>query len=219
MVTLQKEVYYRLVIWHQHFNRKTNTRWQLPWMIIYHPSEGHPSTQRWSPTNPRMVTHQKEVYYRLGMCIYTFLSKLTLVDNCHGWSPTIHRMVPHRPKDGHPLTWRWSPTRRKCTRQGICHLDLTHKTKTRWQLQWMVIHNPWEGHPPTQGWSPTRRKCTKDFEFCNYTSLTKLTPGDNCHGWSHTMPRRVSRQPKDDHPPEGSILQTWNLALKLYSQN
>ena len=42
----------------------------------------------------------------------------------------------------------------------------------------------------------------------------KLTPGDNCHGWSSTMPRirMVNHHPKDDHPPEGSVILTWNLA-------
>ena len=59
---------------------------------------------RGSPTNPGMVNHQKEVYYRLGICTYTLLKKLTLGDNCHGWTPTIHRMVPHPPKDGHQPT-------------------------------------------------------------------------------------------------------------------
>ena len=29
----------------------------------------------------------------------------------------------------------------------------------------------------------------------------------------------VTHQPKDGHPPEGSMLQTRNLALKLISQN
>ena len=65
MVTHQKEVYYRLVIWHIHFSHKTNTRWQLPWMVTYHPWYGCPPTQGWSPTTPKMVTHQKEVYFRL----------------------------------------------------------------------------------------------------------------------------------------------------------
>ena len=46
---------------------------------------------------------------------YTLLTKLTRVDNCHEWSPTILRMVVHQPKDGHPPTLGWSPTRRKCT--------------------------------------------------------------------------------------------------------
>ena len=38
--------------------------------------------------------------------IYTLVKKLTLGDNCHGWTPTItiQRMVPHPPKDGHPPT-------------------------------------------------------------------------------------------------------------------
>ena len=36
MVTHQKEVYYRPVIWHLHITHKTNTKW-LPWMVTYHP--------------------------------------------------------------------------------------------------------------------------------------------------------------------------------------
>ena len=68
---------------------------------------------------------------------------------------------------------------------------------------------------PTPGWLPTRRKCTTGMEFGTYTLLSKLTPGANCHGWSPTIPWRVTRQPMDGHPPEGHILQTWNLALRL----
>ena len=46
-----------------------------------------------------------------------------------------------------------------------------------------------------------RRKCTTDIEFGTYTLLTKLTPGDNCHGWLPTIlemvahPRMVPCQP------------------------
>ena len=29
--------------------------------------DGHLLSVGWSPPNPRMVTHQKEVYYRLGI--------------------------------------------------------------------------------------------------------------------------------------------------------
>ena len=54
----------------------------------------------------------------------------------------------------------------------ICHLDLTHKTNTRWQLPLMVTY-------------------------------------------IFRMVRIVTHQPKDGHSPEGSVLQTWNLALKL----
>ena len=33
------------------------------------------------------------------------------------------------------------------------------------------------------------------------------------------MPRVVTHQPKDGNPPEGSVLQKWNLELKLHSPN
>ena len=42
---------------------------------------------------------------------------------------------------------------------------------------------------------------------------------DNCQGWSPTIPMMVTHQPKDGHPPEGSMLQTRNWALRLISQN
>ena len=67
MVTQQKEVYYRLGIRQLHLTHKTNTRWHMPWMVTYHPYEGDPPTQGWSPTNPRMVSLQKDVYYRQGI--------------------------------------------------------------------------------------------------------------------------------------------------------
>ena len=83
------------------------------------------------------------------------------------------------------------------------------------------------GHPPTQGWSPTRRKCkTRDLEFGTYTSLTKLTTGDNYHGWSPnipilapTHPRKVTHKPRDGHPSEESVLKKGNFALRFNSQN
>merc|ERR1712115_588152 len=48
----------------------------------------------------------------------------------------------------------------------------------------------------------------------NLTKFTKGKPGNNFHGWSPTIPGMVTHQPKDGHPPEGSALQTYNLALK-----
>ena len=53
----------------------------------------------------------------------------------------------------------------------------------------------------------------------NLTKITKWKPGNNFHEWSPTIPRMVTHQPKDGHPPEGSVLQTWNLTLSLNSQN
>ena len=51
------------------------------------------------------------------------------------------------------------------------------------------------------------------------TELRKLIPGDICHGWSPTIPRMVTHQPKDGHLPDGSVLKTWNLALRHNPQN
>ena len=62
----------------------------------------------------------------------------------------------------------------------------------------MVNHQTKDGHPT-------------DFEFGTYTFLTKLTPGDNCHGWSPTIPRMVTHQ-KD-------VYYRLGLALRLNSQN
>ena len=33
----QKEMDYRFGTWHLHITHKTSTRWQLPWMVTYHP--------------------------------------------------------------------------------------------------------------------------------------------------------------------------------------
>ena len=59
----------------------------------------------------------------------------------------------------------------------------------------MIAHQPKDGHPPILTWSPSRKKCTTDMEFGTYTLLTKLIPGDNCHGWSPTILRMVTYHP------------------------
>ena len=52
-----------------------------------------------------------------------------------------------------------------------------------------------EGHQQSLGWSrsPNIRKCTTDMEFRYYTSLIKLTAGDNCHGWLLANARMVTQ--------------------------
>ena len=139
------------------------------------------------------------MYYRPGLWHYTLVTKITPGDNCHGWSPSILRMVAHQPKYGHPPTLGWSPTRRKCTTdlEFSTYILLTKLTSgylltklTPGYLPTLrgshtnprsVAHQPKYGHPTTLGWSPTRRKCTIDMEFGTYTLLAELTPGDNCH--------------------------------------
>ena len=77
-----------------------------------------------------------------------------------------------------------------------------------------VNHQHKDGQQPTKGWSPTnlrlvmqKKKFTTDLKCGTYTLLTKLTPHEHCHGWSHTIlkmapnhPRMVTNQPKDGHP-------------------
>ena len=124
---------------------------------------------------------------------YTLLTKLTRVENCHEWSPTILRMVVHQPKDGHPPTLGWSPTRRKCT-TDFKFGTYTLLTKIRlgenchgWLLTnpTMVTHQPKNGHPPAQGWSPTHPKkmyCRLQIGHLNITYKTTTRPqGCNCH--------------------------------------
>jgi len=103
MVTHQKEVYYKLGIWHLDLTHKKKAI-QLPWMVTYHPKDVHP-----------------------------------------------------QPKDGHPpeesvvQTW---------------NLAIRFNSQNESQVStWMVTYHPYDGHPPTQGWSPDRRKCTTDMEF------------------------------------------------------
>ena len=120
-----------------------------PRMVTHHPKDGHPPNQRWSPTWRKCTTDME-------FGTYTLLTKLTHVDNCHEWSPTMLRMVVHQPKDGHPPTLGWSPTRRKCTTDfkfGIYTL-LTKK-----HLMTTVM----DGHLPSLGWPPPIQGCSPTY--------------------------------------------------------
>ena len=81
-----------------------------------------------------------------------------------------------------------------------------------------------DGQIQSLGWSPTIQRMVTNqkevyLEFDTVTELAKLTSGDNCHGWSATIPRMVAHHPKDGHPPERSRLQMRNLGRTLNSQN
>ena len=65
MVTNQKKVHRKLGMGPLDITHKSKARWQPPWMVTNYSKDGHPPTQGWSPTNPRMVTHQKELLYTL----------------------------------------------------------------------------------------------------------------------------------------------------------
>ena len=57
-----------------------------------------------SPTDPRMVTHQKEVYYRLGIRQLHIINK-TNTKRQLPWMVTYHPEVCHppQPKDVYPI--------------------------------------------------------------------------------------------------------------------
>ena len=161
--------------------------------------DGHLLSLRWSPTNQKMVTHQKEVCYRLRIWHVDLYKQLWPGDNCQEWAPTILSIVTHLSEDGHPpevsmlqirnddklTTARnghlpslaWSPTNPRMItlrkdvyyRLRIWHLDLTHKMKTMGQLPGMVTYHLGDGPPPTQAWSPTIRMYTTHSEFMTKT--------------------------------------------------
>ena len=71
---------------------KIKTRRQLPWLVSYHPLEGHPPSQGhgWLPCIPGRVTYQPYV----GHPFSKIPSQILL--------PSFPRMVIHDPKHGNP---------------------------------------------------------------------------------------------------------------------
>ena len=98
----QKAGNYTLVIWQLDLTCKIKTRWQEPWMVIHHPQDGRPTSQGWSPTFPRMVTHHPKS--TRGNILQARIWHLDLNHNIKTrWQ--LPWMVTHHPKS----------TRRKCT--------------------------------------------------------------------------------------------------------
>ena len=77
--------------------------------------DGHQPFLGWSPTNPRMVTYQKEVNYSLGIWHIDYTHKIRTRGKLP-WinslfpSPSLLGMVNHIPKNGHPPFPGCSPT-------------------------------------------------------------------------------------------------------------
>ena len=74
MVIHQKEVYYRLEIWHLHFTHKTNTRRQLLQMVTFHPSLAQLS----SSLLTYFVPNIRVAYFHLGQNKETFHQSTTI---------------------------------------------------------------------------------------------------------------------------------------------
>ena len=79
----QKEVYYRLGIWHFDLTHKTNNRGQLSWIFTYRPQDGHPTSKIWLLTFPKMGTHFPKDGHQPSQDGYPLSSS--------GWAPTIQR--------------------------------------------------------------------------------------------------------------------------------
>ena len=148
---------------------KTKTRWELPWMFNYHPLDGHPPTQGWSPTRRKYTTNS--INYCHTRLHLGFSAKLRV------WQVPACKMEPRSgiifaPYAISPCSTRPDPT----TRRVSLKMLLEHV----WRLcgvpilVWTPDHvtNAMNGHPPslgwsppTQGWSPIRRKYTTASKF------------------------------------------------------
>ena len=110
----QKEVYYRLEIWHRDLTHKIKTRWSA--------MDGQPPSPGWSPTIQNLPERGVLQTWTLAHIHYSQNQDQV---KCHGWSATIPRMVTHHPKDGRPP----SKINQKelYYRLGIWYLGLTNK--------------------------------------------------------------------------------------------
>ena len=177
--------------------------------------DGHLPSLGWSHTIPRMVTHQKEVYYRHGIWHLnsTKLTKPKMGNNFNEWSPILPRMVTHQAKNGHPSegsilqTW-----------------NLAHRLNSQDWDQVTTVRNghlPSQGwSPPIQRWSPTGRKYTNNLAlWLNSQNNSQATISLHGHlpslGWSTNNPRMVTNQLKDGHPNKEVYyrLSIWHLHI------
>ena len=124
---------------------------QSPQVWSFTPSIG------WSPTNPRMVTHQKEEYYSLEIW-FLDLTKKTKTRWKLRWigsSPTKPRMVTHQPKDGHPL------------KGSVLHT--WNSTLRLNSHNYSQVATAMDGHLLFLGWSPTNPRMVTHQKELLYT--------------------------------------------------
>ena len=122
---------------------------------------------------------------------------------------------------GHQPTQGWSATRRKCTTDMEFATYLT-KLTSGYNCLSSLDWSPTNPRMVTHHSKSIRRKCITDLKL-GLNSLLKLSPVE--------IPWMVNHHPQDGHQPskgwsptiqnlpEGSVLQTWNFAIRLSSQN
>ena len=93
----QKDLYYRLEIWHLDLTHKIKT--------MLSAIDGQPPSPGWSPTIPRKVTHNPKSTWRNCTTELKFANKTKLIKSKSGEVPW---MVCHHPQDGHPPFQGWS---------------------------------------------------------------------------------------------------------------
>ena len=152
----QKDLYYRLEIWHLDLTHKIET--------MLSAIDGQPPSPGWSPTIPRKVTHNPKSTWRNCTTELKFANKTKLIKSR---SCEVPWMVIHYSKGAYPPA--------KIDQNKLCYplkiwlLDLTQKIKTRWTSL--------DAYSLCPGWSPTisrmvthrskstKRKCATDLKF------------------------------------------------------
>ena len=166
-------------------------------MVTHHPEEGHPHSK----------IYQNKLYYRLAIWhldlahkIKTRWSAMDGYPPSPGWSPTIPRKVNHNPKF----------TRRKCT-TDLKFGNLFELTKLRpGEVPWTVSHHLKDGHPPWQERSPTIQNLPEGILSQPWNLSNKIKDQVKCRGWSATIPRKVTHNPKSS---KCYRLEIWHLDL------
>ena len=126
----------------------------------------HLSSLGWSPTNPRMVTSQKEVHFRLEIW-HLGLTHKTTANNCHECSPTIPRMVTHHLKYGQKLSQKGSPI----FQMMVTNFPQDGQTPSPWCSPTIQMY----GYTPSSGLSPTNCKMVNQDSRPQFPGcLTKL---------------------------------------------
>ena len=147
-------------------------------MVTHHPKDGH------SPS--KIKIYQNEAYYRLGIW------HLDLIPNTKmAW------MVSHYPQDGHPPPHEWSLTIQNLPERIVLQAwNLASTLNSQNQDQVTTVM---DGHPPSKGWLPTIQNLKEVYyrlRIWHIDFIPKLRPGDNCHGWSATIPWMVTQHPR-----------------------
>ena len=154
--------------------------------------DGHLPSPGWSPTIPRMVPQQREVYYKLGI-YYLNLTHKTIFIQQLPW------MVTNQPQEG--------PTPKACYRLGVWHL--TDKTNNCQRcspaIPRMVTHHPKDGHSQSKIWSlPFPKMVTHCQRMVTNHPQHDQTPYP---GWSPTI-QRYGNSPSWGWSPTNRMVNT-----------